>query len=97
MLLLLTVHTICCHLNIMNLSLAYAPVAWDPRVSATEAKLLPHKLSPRLIIQLLLALPFSLEWLPVSILLGTKGLEKGLVFGTESTKSQVRKMASYKV
>jgi hypothetical protein len=35
----------------MNLSLAHAPVAWDPRISAAKAKLLSHKLSPSLIIQ----------------------------------------------
>jgi hypothetical protein len=64
--------TLSCYLNIMNLSLAHAPVAWDPRIFAAEAKLLPHKLLPSLIIQLLLALPFSLEWLPVSIPLGHK-------------------------
>jgi hypothetical protein len=75
--LLLTVHTVCCHLNIMNLSLAHAPVAWDPRVFAGEAKLLPHKLSPHLIIQLLLSLPFSLEWLRVSVLLRYEGFGKG--------------------
>jgi hypothetical protein len=34
-----------CHLNVMDLSLTHAPVAWDPRVSVVEAKLLPHKLS----------------------------------------------------
>jgi hypothetical protein len=56
----------------MNLSLAHAHVAWDPRISAAEAKLLPHKLSPSLIIQLLLALPFSMEWIHVSIPLGHK-------------------------
>jgi hypothetical protein len=64
----------------MNLSLAHAPMAWDPRISAVEAKLLPHKLSLRLIIQLLLALPFSLEWLPVSILLWYEGFGKGFSF-----------------
>jgi hypothetical protein len=61
----------------MNLSLSHAPVAWDPRVFAVEAKLISHKISPSLIIQLLLALPFSLEWLPVSILLGYEGFGKG--------------------
>ena len=56
----------------MNLSLAHALVAWETRFFAAEAKLLPHKLSPSLIIQLLLDLPFSLEWLPVLIPLGKK-------------------------
>jgi hypothetical protein len=72
MILLLTVHIVCFYLNIMNLSLAHAPVAWDVRISAAEAKILPHKISPSLIIQLLLSLPFSLEWLPVLIPLGHK-------------------------
>jgi hypothetical protein len=56
----------------MNLSLSHAPLAWDPRISAGEEKLLPLKLSPSLIIQLLLSIPLSLEWLPVLILLGHK-------------------------
>jgi hypothetical protein len=77
LLLLLIVHTVYCQLNIMNLSLAHAPVTWDPRVSVVKAKLLPHKLPHRLIIQLLLALPFSLEWFPISILLGYEGFGKG--------------------
>jgi hypothetical protein len=64
----------------MNLFLDHAPVAWDLRISAVEAKLLPHKLSPCLIIHLFLALPFSLEWLPVSILLWYEGFGKWFSF-----------------
>ena len=61
----------------MDLSLAHAPMAWDPRVLAGEAELLPHKLSSRLIIQLLLALPFPMEWITVSVPLWYKGFGKG--------------------
>jgi hypothetical protein len=72
LLLLLIFHVFYCYLNIMNLSLAHAPVAWDPRIFVAEEKILPHNLSPSLIMQLLLALPFSLEWIPISIPLGQK-------------------------
>ena len=52
-------------------------MAWDPMIYAAKEKILPHKLSPSMIIQLLLALPFSLEWLPVSIPLGHKWFGEG--------------------
>jgi hypothetical protein len=33
----------------MNLSFSHEPVAWDPRISTVEAKLLPHELSNQIL------------------------------------------------
>jgi hypothetical protein len=89
MLLLITVHTVCFHCYIMNLSISHALVAWDPRVFEGEENILPHKLSPRLIIYLLLALHSLWNGFLYRSLYGTKGLENGLVFDAKSSKSGV--------
>jgi hypothetical protein len=80
MLPLIIVHTVYFYLNIMDLSLIHAPVAGDPRILASEEKLLLHNLSPHLIVQLLLSLPFSLEWIPVSLILWHKGFGENFSF-----------------
>ena len=53
---------------------------WDLRVSAKEAKLLPHQLPFGVIVQLGFTLPFSLRIFLILVSLWYKGFGKGFGF-----------------